>query len=180
MLTTKKCNVLNNRCDCMNRVHDFANEVVPKLLDSLRHGFSLTKGFQLFSKDKDRLTDILRIADEKAQLSQGSTGRKGSSAFIKSDEYDITLEVQDNYPVRYHGDGSGSYSCEYYKHTVYLWNNRARTGEITDQGEARDFKPLPTHSHLEFDNAKSKIEILEAGITSQKNQLYPLKRLIGE
>ncbi len=168
----KKTNVLHNRCDCMNRVHEYANEVVPKLLDSLKHGFSLTKGFQLFSKDKDRLQDILRIADEKALLSQGSSGRKGSTAYIKCDEYDISLEVQDNYPVRYHGDGSGSYSCEYYKHTVYLWNNRER--------QARAYEMLPHHTHNQMDLAKAKLTEVQAAISELKDTVYPLKRLIGE
>ncbi len=175
LITTKECNVLHNRCDCMNRVHEYTNEVAPKLLDALRHGFRLTNGYQLFSKDKDRLQDILRIADElKAKLSSGSSGRKGSSAYLRSDEYNIYLEVQDNYPIRYHGAGGG-YTCEYYKKTVYLWNNK-----VAVKGLAVDFKPLPLHTHVEFENAKAEIEVLEAGITAQKNQLYPLKRLIGE
>ncbi len=172
MLTEKKTNVLHNRCDCMNRVHNYTNEVVPKLLDCLRQGFRLTNGYQLFSKDKDRLNDILRLADEKAQLSQGSTGRKGSSAFLRSDEYNIYLEVQDNYPVRYHGDGSGSYSCEYYKRTVYLWNNK--------DGKAQEFKPLSTHTHAQMDNAQTDLFQLREEISKLQDQVYPLKRLIGE
>ncbi len=171
-LSEKKCDVLHNRCDCMNRVHEYANEVVPKLLDALKHGFRLTNSFQLFSKDKSRLCDLLRLADEKQQLSQGSTGMKGSSAFLRSDEYNIYLEISDNYPVKYHGHGSNGYTCDYYKRTVYLWNHR--------DNKAMDYTMLPLHTHNQMDVAKAKLIEVQDAIAELKDQVYPLKRLIGE
>ncbi len=171
-MQTDQCNVLHNRSDCMNRVHDYANETVPKLTDALRHGFSLTKGFQLYSKDKDRLDDILRIADEKGFLSQGSSGRQGSTAYLKSDEYYISVEIQDHYPSRYHNDGMRGYSSEYYKKTIYLWNNRER--------RAKDYKMLPTHTHAQMDNARVDLDNIKAKISELQDQIYPLKRLLGE
>ncbi len=172
MLTTKKCNVLHNRCDCMNRVHEYANKIVPELLVELAKGFKLTNSYQFYAKDKERLQAILDAHEETCTLSQGSTGRKGSRAYLKSDEYNICLELSDNYPERYHTDGSGGYTCSYYNKTVYLWNHKEDT--------AQDFVFLPLHTHNQMDVAKAKLIEVQDEINELQNQVYPLKRLIGE
>ncbi len=166
------CNVLHNRCDCMNRVHGFANKIVPELLESLATGFKLTVGYQFYSKDKERLQAIIDSHEGSCTLSAGSSGRKGSTAYLRSDEYNIYLEIQDNYPVKYHGYGSNSHSCDYYKKTVYLWDNR--------EGLAKDYVFLPLSTHSIFDSAKTKLASIEAEISQLQDQIYPLKRLIGE
>ena len=171
MLTEKKHDVLESRTDCMNRVNTYANEVVPKLLDELRHGFRLTTGFQLYSKDKDRLVDILRIADEQGILSDGSTGVRGSNASLRVDEYNIYLEISDNYPVKYHSDGSRGYTCEYYKVMVYLWNNR--------EGRPCNYPPREMVDYTEMKAAKARLEEIHDLISSLKDELYPLQRLTG-
>ncbi len=171
LVAERKEDVLENRTDCMNRVHEFANEVVPKLIDCLNHGFRLTNGFQLFSKDKDRLQDVIRIAGEKGILSDGSNGARGSSAWLRSDEFNIYLEISDNYPVRYHNDGSGGYSCEYYKVTAYLWN-------VKDD-KSSDFKPYEMVDYGLVKEAKVRLTEINNEISKLKSELYPLQRLTG-
>ncbi len=172
MLNEKECNKVHNRCDCMNRVHAYANRTVPELLKSLAEGFKLTTGYQLYSKDKDRLQAIVERHQVKAHLSDGVSGRKGSSAYITSDEFDIRLEISDNYPVNYHNDGSGGHTCEYYNKTVYLWNVR--------DDKINEFKVLPVHTHNEFDAAKREVDGLAKELSEMKSRVYSLKRLIGE
>ncbi len=170
----KEEGLLKNRCDCMNRVHKFANEVVPKLLDSLKHGFRLTNSFQMYSKDKERFDDIIRIVGEKDILSQGSDGSRGSSARLKSDEYNIVLEVSDNYPVKFHLDGSRGYTCEYYKVHVYLWNHKDTDGKF-----ACDFKPYEIWEYYQMIAAKARLSAISDQISALKSEIYPLQRLTG-
>ncbi len=180
LATNKAEGLMKNRVDCMNRVHKFANEVVPKLLDTLKHGFRLTNSFQLFSRDKDRLDDIIRIAGDWDILSQGSNGSRGSSARLKSDEYNIVLEVSDNYPVKFHLDGSRGYTCEYYKAVVYLWDNKKSAGcDSPDCGGWIDFKPREIIDYEQMITAKARLKEIHKEISVLKDELYPLQRLTG-
>lgn len=168
----KECNVLHNRCDCVNRVHRYANEVVYRVLSGLSEGFKLTNSYQLYSKDKERLQSIIDSFEPKQVLSAGSSGSGGSRAYLGCDEYNITLEITDNYPVRYHNDGSGGHTCEYYKKTVYLWNHK-------DDGMIK-YKPLPIHTHGEFEEASTRLASIEAEISGLQSELYAHKRLLGK
>lgn len=173
MLTKERiCNPLEGRSSCMNRVHDFANIVVPAIIDGLRQGFRLTNGSQFYQKDKDRLQAILNNYARRGHLSRGHDGCKGSSAWLRSDEYNVTLEITDNYPDKYHNDGSGGYSCTYYKRTVYLWNHK--------DSKAGDFKELPMTSLPEMEAASRRLKQIETEISELQSERYPLKRLIGE
>lgn len=167
----KKIDKLANRASCMNRVHDFINIVVPPVIEEIAKGFKLTNDSQLYSKDKDRIQAVLDNAARRGKLSQGHSGARGSSARLRSDDYNIKLEVSDNYPVKYHGDGSGSYSCEYYNITVYLWNHR--------DSKAEDFKEMPMTNAEEMHAASEKLKAIESQISDLQSERYPLQRLIG-
>lgn len=156
----KELNALYNRCDCMNRVHGFANEVVPELLEELTRGFKLTVSYNLYTKDKDRLQAIIDVYGD------------GVDACIWSDRYFIAVELSDNYPSGYWDYGSSGYRSEYYKHTVYLWNVRAAVSV--------DFQPLPLHTHDEFTAAKKSVVEIETQLREVKERLQPLKQLISE
>ncbi len=167
----REVNVLHNLSDCRNRVHDYANNVVPSLLSSLAEGFRLTNGCQLYQKDKDRLQAVLDAYDTSGRIADAGRDSKGVRAYIRSDEFDVVLEISDNYPVKYHNGRDGGYSCEYYKKTVYLWNNRDH--------EAKECKSLPLTTHHEMDTACVEAKEIEAEISVLQDKLYPLKRLIG-
>ncbi len=166
----KECNVLHNRCDCMNRVHAFANEVVPYLLESLAMGFKLTNGYQLYQKDKDRLQAVID-AHEDSELYKQTSGNRKRTAYIRSDEFDIRLEISDTYPVRYHEDGSGGYTCEYYKKTVYLWNHREEA--------AKDYVLLQLQTHTAMDVASTRLKKVTKEISELKSEMHGLKQFIG-
>ncbi len=168
----KEINISHNRCDCRNRVHKFANSIVPELLEMLATGFKLTKSYQLYSSDKGCLQAVIDKHGEKGILSQGSDGSKVSSAFIRSDEYDIKIEITDAYPVRYHGDGSGGRTVEYYKKTVYLWNH--------SNDCSPDFKGYALYTHEQMDLASTELERVKAEISKLKDREYSLKYLLGE
>ncbi len=170
MSTTKKCNVLENRAKCINAVHNYANKIQSKLVESLAEGFRLTDGHQLYKKDKDRVQAV--IDGFPCELSQGSSGRRGSSAWLRCNQYSITLEISDNYPAKYHGDGSGSYSCEYYKRTVYLWNHQ--------EGKAHEPSIFTMTSLEEMEAASARLRVVEEEASKLSSEKSRLRCLLGK
>ncbi len=170
-----KVNVLENRTECMNRVSTYINEVVPKLLDALKHGFGLTSASALYSKDMDRFNDIIALAHTKDILSDDS------SICLKSDEYSIYLEISDSYTVShaYHNQGQVPFnptlllnmSSQEFRVIVYLWNNQ--------EGKARDFRRCEMVDIEQMREAKSRIADIHEQIAKLKAELYPLQILTG-
>lgn len=181
----KKTNVLQNRVDCMNRVHEYANYAAPEMLKGLSEGFKLTNDYQFYKKDKERLLAILARIDERCILSGGSTGRRNSSAWLRSDEYNIVLEIHDCYAEKYHSDGSGGYTTGYYKRTVYLWNHKAK--ETSDsmlyrtyEGCPMEWKPWEFHTLAEMEIAKLRLAQCEKEISELTSEMYTCKSLLGQ
>lgn len=172
MLTknSRECNVLDNRAKCMNAVHDYANKIQPLLVESLAEGFRLTNGYQLYQKDKDRVQAIIDGFDGK--LTQGSSGRRGSSAWLRCDQYSITLEITDNYPERYHNDGSNGHTCTYYKRTVYLWNNQ--------EGKAHEAGVYTMTSLEEMEKASARLKVVEEEASKLSSEKSVLRCLLGK
>lgn len=162
----KELNARHNRCNCMNRVHGFANKVVPELLEELSRGFKLTVSYNLHTKDYNRLQAVIDV-----HKGIGYPNRTG--AFISANRYNITLGLLDKYPGRFHTYGvDGGFTYEYYKRTVYLWN----IGDAV----LVDFQPLPLHTYQEMDKASTRIKQIENDISECQNELLPLKRLLGK
>jgi hypothetical protein len=154
-------NVLHNRCDCINRVHEFINNIVPELLNSLAEGFKLTNSYQLYVKDKERLQAIIDSRKDLGQIRR--------RAYVWSDQYDIILEVTDSYPAQ-------SQPCEYYRKTVYLWKNKGNPSN----DRACNFMPLSLYTHKEMVDASQEAREIETQVSALKNRLSLLKRLIGK
>ena len=173
-ISSDKEQMLERRAACMNRVHKYVNEVVPVLVALLENGFKLTNSYQLYQKDKDRLDNAKDTVCQPA-LSQGTQGRRGSSAYIRSDEYNITLEVSDNYPAKYHSHDSSSYSSDYYKKTIYLWNNRDKCPAQT----VTPWEPLDHINYIDMINASNELIQVEAEISGLQDKAYKLRRLTG-
>lgn len=117
-------------------------------------------------KDKDLLNGIVRAV--KCPLSQGCEGRKASSAFIRSEQYSIFLEVQDVYESKgYHNNTSN----EYYKKTVWLWNHQNK--------EKHDFTELPFYTGQALVLAKERLQVVKAMISKMTDEQSGLQQLIG-
>ena len=174
-ISTEEENKLARRADCMSRVHKYINEVVPKLVAQLETGFKLTNGSRLYQKDADIMREIKDTAVQPA-LSQGTEGRKGSGAYVVSDEYNIKLEVSDNYPDKYHSGSDGGHSCEYYKKTIYLWNNQDKCPAPA----VTPWEPLEHVNRIDMINAANELIVAEKEMSELKDKISKLKRQAGK
>jgi len=113
-METKQLNVLENRAVCMNKVHNYINNIVPKLQKELKKGFKLSNNFQLYKKDAEKIYNIINSGLEKP---------KGNfpilRAYLRVNEYSMCLEVDDNYAVKQHI--GGGCTVNYYKKAVYIY-----------------------------------------------------------
>lgn len=165
-VSTSEKQMLTNRAECIEKVHRYINSVVPVVMAQLEMGFKLTNGGVLYQKDKDRIDQVLSHAS--GGLSQGIDGRRASSAYVKSDEYSILLEVQDAYPSLNTNSHS---SYQYYKKTVYLWNNQSHA--------KHDFEPMPFYTGEALILAKERLQVVNAIASKMNDEASGLKRLIG-
>ncbi len=154
---TKELNVLKNRAECMNKVHSYINEIAPKVKTELDKGYKLTVDFQLFKKDKERIQAIIDSVPH-------------FRAFLRVNEFSITLEVDDTYYVQRYHDGTLGI-VDYYKKTAYL----------VDVMNSKDYdlELLPTITEEELIQAKKDEERLEEEIRGLKDELYKAKYILG-
>jgi len=162
-MNSQKVDVLENRAICMNKVHDYINNIVPKLHEEFKKGFKLTNSFDLFKKDKER---IYKVIDSLLPKQKGNFPTL--RAFLKVNEYSISLEVDDNYIVTKH-EGGGA-TVNYYKKWVYIWNM---------QEGANDFKPLEMVSKEELEKAEVRLEELQKEKDKIQNEIYDIERLLN-
>ncbi len=152
----KEFNKLENRAICMNGVHNYINDVVPRLIKELEKGFKLTNDFQLFKKDKER---IYKIVESIPQV----------RAFLRVSEFSIVLNVDDNYTSR-KPDKNGCSSCTYYKQYAYVWDVK--------NSEAYEFKPLEMVTKEQLEMAEKELEELEKEKSKIEGQIRERSELL--
>ena len=165
----KDCNVLKNRSESMNRVHEYINTVAPLVRERLTQGFKTKVGGTMYQKDAD---DIRAILDAHMGILSLKEGRTGFGAYVSCSDYSITLEVNDHYPVKYHSDGSGGYTCDYYKYVTYLWdfqNKKPHDGCI-----------LPMTCLADMEAAQANLKEIEQQVSELESTKHTLKRLLGK
>ncbi len=148
--------VLANRAEAMNIVHQYANQVTERMIKALSEGFRLTNDWQLYQKDKDRINYILRTANASTVPNHRS--------HIRSDDYNVSLELSQRYQVDEH-------SCSYYDITVYLWNNKDKVAIKPHHRE------LVSAGYLT--GAKKEMEDIKKEISELESRLHPLRLLLG-
>jgi hypothetical protein len=166
---TKTCNVLKNRAESMNRVHTFVNNMVPLVQERLEQGFKLRVSGTMYQKDKDDVDAIVEAY--KSSFPRNSLGHQSMRAYVRCDDYNITLEADDNYPVEFHDDGSRGYTCEYYKVTAYLWDVK--------EGVVEEYAEREMTSETEMVSAQARLKEIEAQVSELQSERYPLQRLLG-
>jgi hypothetical protein len=97
-----KLQILKNKIEAVNTLHDQINKVIPLILTRLNQGFKVNKDFQLYKKDKEDIEKIL--------LTQ-----KNIRMYVRSDKYSIQLHGDIYYPIDVH-------TVEYYKYNIYLFD----------------------------------------------------------
>jgi hypothetical protein len=165
----KECDIPKNRTECMNRVSKYVNTIAPILQERLVIGFSLKVDGTMYQKDKDVIQAII---DVYADLLGYDGNRRTASGYVVCDEYGVRLEAKDSYPVKYHSDGSGGYTCEYYQDTVYLWNNQSN--------EAYAFDKRDMVEDGEMRKAEIRLAKIETEISDLTSDCSVLRRLLGK
>jgi hypothetical protein len=122
----------------------------------------------MFRKDAD---DIQIILDGYVDI-LGEGDRRRASGYVSCDEYGVRLQAKDSYPVKYHNDGSGGYTCEYYQDTAYLWNNQSDT--------AYPFEKRDMVKDGEMYRAAIRLEKIETQISALTSDGSVLRRLLGK
>ena len=135
----------------------------------LKQGFQLKVDGTMYQKDKDAVEAI--VSKYKGEYPRNSLGHQSMRAYVRCDDRSVTLAVDDNYPVKYHNDGSNGHTCEYYKVTSYLWN--------VQDGKAEELTERKLISEGQMIHAQSRLMQIEAEISKLQSERYPLQRLVG-
>lgn len=146
---TMKREILQNRVECMNKVNNYINRVVPALLKELDKGFSITNSLQFFKKDKSRFDTIM-----------GNHSR----AYIAINKYSIGLKVSDHYSV-------GKHSCDYYDQYIYLYNRQSNECIKPEALECVTLKQL--------EDAQKRQAELEDQQGEINSEMFKVKQLLG-
>lgn len=150
--------ILKNRVDCMNRVHNYINIIAPLLQKELNKGFKVkNNNCEFFEKDKERFNIII----ESTPIFR---------VFVKITKYDITLQVDDNY-ISTLPDKNGVSICTYYKQYVYLFDRQ--------NNKMYDFQPLKTISADDILQTEKKLEELENQKREIGYQIAELKSFLN-
>lgn len=149
--------IFQNRAECMNKVHGFADRVVDKLIAELDQGYRIKQDNRhFFEKDRQRLNKV--ITDAKLY---GDIFR----ALISVTDSGIYIDIEDHYQVSDHG-------CCYYKQTYHLYN-RAKD-EKADAHQPRD---QITAAHLV--EAQERLTAIADQIQQLTSEQFNLKLLTG-
>jgi len=149
--TKKKINKLENRAECINKVHTYINDTMPELIKAFAQGYKLNNDNRLHKKDKERINAIL---DKRTHF----------RAFLETSQYSIVLNADDHYQV-------AQFGCNYYKQYVYVWDHQA--------GKPYDFKPLPMTSTKELEQAQKELAKLEDQKYEIRKKISKLERLLN-
>jgi hypothetical protein len=135
----------------MNKVKGYINEIAPQIIKELEKGFSLTKDYQLFKKDKARINEIIKSKDI-------------FRAILRVDSYHIRLNVDAHYPVDEH-------SVAYYDNSIYLWDVR--------DCKAFDIEHRELVNYEQLKNAEIELPKLREKKQEISSRISKLERLLG-
>lgn len=134
-------NVLENKAEAMNTLNSWVNTVYPQFVREIKKGYKVKADGSLFAKDKPRFKSILDTKPFRAYLDYS----KHSGLILVCD---ITYKT-------------GEYSCNYYKHRIYL---------------EQDFTPLRTdYTAKVIEAAMLEIRTLEAKKAKLRTQQEALR-----
>lgn len=146
--------ILKNRVECVNRVHNYINVVVPLLQEELKKGFKIkNNNCAFFAKDEDRFNKILKSIPI-------------FRAYIKITKYDVSLFVDDNYMSSL-PDKNGVSGWTYYQKYVYLFD--------CQNNKPYDFQPLKLITEDEILQSEKKLEALENQKRDIEHQISEIK-----
>ena len=162
-ISEKDKETLRNRAKCIERVHTYINKVAPALIVRLEQGFKLKTDGMLYQKDADEMRAI--ASDYKKYGGEGWTDK--SSAYVRTDQYSIWLEVTDTY-TEY---GFHSESTSYYKRTAYIWSNQEKA--------KCEFKLLAFHTGQQLIYAWERLQVVKNELSQLNDEIHGLKMLTG-
>lgn len=148
-----------NRAHCMNKVHAFADRVVPNLITELDRGFRIKADNRtFFEKDRQRINKVI----EAGKL-QGDIFR----ALIQVMDGSIWINIEDHYSVSDTG-------CDYYKKSYHLYDRSAdQAGEYIPADN-----PQITAAHLV--EADQRLQAIADQLSDLRAEQSQLKLLTGD
>jgi hypothetical protein len=139
-----------NKAAAMNKLHTWANEACPLIIEELKSGFKLNADGSLCKKDKARFDHIL--------------SRAPFRAFLDFSKYSVWLKTDISYSV-------GEFGCNYYKYHFCVHSN---------DGYAPLFTELKTDITADYlNNIDAEIKALEKQKQEISSEIFNLQLSIG-
>lgn len=144
--------ILQNKVDCINKVHTCINTEISAIIKELKKGFQITTENKFFQKD---------VARFKGALCSG----KFHYNYISIDQYDIKLKVCGWYIV-------SEYGCYYYDKNVHILNRGDNT--------YYNIESYPEITKQQLIDAETEKEQLQDQISKLKTKISTLDVFLGE
>tara|TARA_R100000808_G_scaffold24691_1_gene57616 strand:+ start:674 stop:1138 length:465 start_codon:yes stop_codon:yes gene_type:complete len=142
-----------NRAECMNRIHEWMNRIVPAMVADLETFRCRRKADgSLFKRDKETLTGHLSECPVRWYMCETSS-------------WALAVEFSDSYAI-------SDCACDYFKDYVYLWN--------WTKMESIDYEYRPHVRRQDIVDAFVRCRELEEQIQENQSELGRLKSLTGE
>ena len=146
---------IQGRIDCWNKIDEYADEIVPKLIEELKNNPPKFKtGGQLYKKNSDSINKIIGSVPKDKKIVSYVSPSGFSSNYV-------TIHIKSNYPT-------GDFGCEYCNRTIDIWD---------EQSDAR-YIPRERLVKSEVDEALENIKILKEQMDVLENEMTVIKSSI--